>query len=103
MCVYLILLLNQRFSSCNGYVHEDTKAFFKFIANKCSQNNKIPNETMYIYFMKCISIRLQNSMAKAINMKNRLLITMDDHNDIFNDRLIFNEYQDDHEHYNPPI
>jgi len=87
----------------NGFVHEDTRNFFKSVSNKCSQINKIPHENMYLYFMKCLSVRLQIGMAKAINRRSHLLAGQNQHDEVFNDRLVFEDYQDNHEVHLDPM
>ena len=53
----------------SGYVHDQTAAFIQKIAQEAENTRKIPHETLYIYFMKRLSFRLQVSLAESITKK----------------------------------
>ena len=51
----------------NGFMHHDTLAFFKSIAKRISEYKRIPHETIFRFFMKNFSIRLNLDISKSIH------------------------------------
>ena len=48
-------------------MHHDTLAFFKSIAKRISEYKRIPHETIFKFFMKNFSIRLNLDISKSIH------------------------------------
>jgi hypothetical protein len=54
-----------------GLIQETSLEFLQKVADLANQTQKIGNDSMMKYFVKCVSFAFQNAVGTAINLRSR--------------------------------